>query len=97
MLMVVTVVSGLVHLYSVGYMHGDPALFPVFRVPGDLFVSRCWAWFWLTIFLLLYVFWELVGLSSYLLIGFWYEKPSAAAACKKSVPGKPRRGPGLFS
>ncbi len=83
MLMVVTLVSGLVHLYSVGYMHGDPryarffgflALFS-FSMLGLVMVDN---------FLLLYVFWELVGLSSYLLIGFWYEKPSAAAACKKA-------------
>ena len=83
MLMVVTVVSGLVHLYSVGYMHGDPrysrffgflAIFS-FSMLGLVLVDN---------FLLLYVFWELVGLSSYLLIGFWYEKPSAAAACKKA-------------
>ncbi len=83
MLMVVTVVSGLVHLYSVGYMHNDPryarffgflALFS-FSMLGLVMVDN---------FLLLYVFWELVGLSSYLLIGFWYEKPSAASACKKA-------------
>ncbi len=83
MLMVVTVVSGLVHLYSVGYMHGDPrysrffgflAIFS-FSMLGLVLVDN---------FLLLYVFWELVGLSSYLLIGFWYEKPAAAAACKKA-------------
>ncbi len=83
MLMVVTVVSGLVHLYSVGYMHGDPrhsrffgflAIFS-FSMLGLVIVDN---------FLLLYVFWELVGLSSYLLIGFWYEKPSAASACKKA-------------
>lgn len=83
MLMVVTVVSGLVHLYSVGYMHGDPrysrffgflSIFS-FSMLGLVLVDN---------FLLLYVFWELVGLSSYLLIGFWYEKPSAAAACKKA-------------
>ncbi len=83
MLMVVTVVSGLVHLYSIGYMHGDPrysrffgflAIFS-FSMLGLVLVDN---------FLLLYVFWELVGLSSYLLIGFWYEKPSAAAACKKA-------------
>jgi len=83
MLMVVTVVSGLVHLYSIGYMHGDSrysrffgflAIFS-FSMLGLVLVDN---------FLLLYVFWELVGLSSYLLIGFWYEKPSAAAACKKA-------------
>ena len=83
MLVVVTLVSGLVHLYSVGYMHGDPrysrffgflAIFS-FSMLGLVLVDN---------FLLLYVFWELVGLSSYLLIGFWYEKPSAASACKKA-------------
>ncbi|MDA0748820.1 MAG: NADH-quinone oxidoreductase subunit L, partial [bacterium] len=83
MLMVVTVVSSLVHLYSTEYMHGDPrysrffgflAIFS-FSMLGLVLVDN---------FLLLYVFWELVGLSSYLLIGFWYEKPSAASACKKA-------------
>ena len=75
MLVVVTLVSGLVHLYSVGYMHGDPrysrffgflAIFS-FSMLGLVLVDN---------FLLLYVFWELVGLSSYLLIGFWYLKSS---------------------
>ena len=83
MLMVVTLVSGLVHLYSVGYMHGDPRYYRFFGFLG-LFSFSMLGLVLVDNFLLLYVFWELVGLSSYLLIGFWYEKPAAAAACKKA-------------
>lgn len=83
MLMVVTVVSGLVHLYSTGYMHGDPRYSRFFGFLG-LFSFSMLGLVLVDNFLLLYVFWELVGLSSYLLIGFWYEKPSAADACKKA-------------
>ncbi|HLA40601.1 MAG TPA: proton-conducting transporter membrane subunit, partial [Candidatus Glassbacteria bacterium] len=83
MLMVVTVVSGVVHFYSVGYMHGDPR-YPRFFGFLSLFSFSMLGLVLVDNFLLLYVFWELVGLSSYLLIGFWYERPSAAAACKKA-------------
>ena len=83
MLMVVTLVSGLVHFYSVGYMQGDPRYARFFGFLS-LFSFSMLGLVLCDNFLLLYVFWELVGLSSYLLIGFWYEKPSAAAACKKA-------------
>ena len=83
MLMVVTLVSGLVHFYSVGYMHGDPRYSRFFGFLS-LFSFSMLGLILCDNFLLLYLFWELVGLSSYLLIGFWYEKPSAAAACKKA-------------
>ena len=83
LMVVVTTVSALVHLYSIGYMHGDQGY-------GRYFT-------WLNLFtfsmlglvvapniLQMYVCWELVGASSFLLIGFYYEKPSAVAASKKA-------------
>jgi NADH:ubiquinone oxidoreductase subunit 5 (subunit L)/multisubunit Na+/H+ antiporter MnhA subunit len=47
-------------------------------------LSPCWVWCFLPIYFI-YMFWELVGVSSYLLIGFYYDKPSAVAACKKHL------------
>ncbi len=83
MIFVVTLVSLLVQVYSLGYMSGDPgkARFYAFL---SLFT---WSMLGLTIapnMLQTYIFWEMVGLCSYLLIGFWYEKPSASAAAKKA-------------
>ena len=43
-------------------------------------------------FVMMFIFWELVGVSSYLLIGFWYERPAAADACKKAFLTQPRGG-----
>ncbi len=83
MLMVVTVVSFLVHLYSVGYMHGDPKYSRFFGFLG-IFSFSMLGLVIVDNFLLLYVFWELVGLSSYLLIGFWFERDAPASACKKA-------------
>jgi NADH-quinone oxidoreductase subunit L len=83
MLVVVTVISFLVQVYSIGYMAGDPG-FSRYYAFMSLFA---WAMMSLTLsstMLQLYVFWELVGLSSYLLIGFWYEKFSATEAGKKA-------------
>jgi NADH-quinone oxidoreductase subunit L len=83
MLVVVTVISFLVQVYSIGYMAGDPG-FSRYYAFMSLFV---WAMMSLTLsatMLQLYIFWELVGLSSYLLIGFWYEKFSATEAGKKA-------------
>jgi NADH-quinone oxidoreductase subunit L len=83
MLIVVSLVSSLIHLYSVGYMHGDPRYSRYFGYLGIFSFSMLGLI--LTDNLLgLYVFWELVGLSSYLLIGFWFEKTSAADAGKKA-------------
>ena len=83
MLLVVAVISFLVQLYSIGYMAGDAGFSRYFA-----FMSLfAWAMMSLTLsssLLQLYVFWELVGLSSYLLIGFWYEKFSATEAGKKA-------------
>jgi NADH-quinone oxidoreductase subunit L len=83
MLVVVTLISTLVHIFSIGYMHGDVRYGRYFAYLGIFSFSM------LTIvladnLLLLYVGWELVGLSSYLLIGHWYEKKSASNAAMKA-------------
>jgi len=83
MLLVVTGVGFLIHLYSVGYMHGDDG-FARFFTYLNLFVFSMVMLVLAGDFLLLYVFWEAVGLCSYLLIGFWYQKQSASAAGKKA-------------
>jgi NADH-quinone oxidoreductase subunit L len=83
MLAMVTFVSFLVAVYSIGYMHGERGYWRFFSYIG-LFVFSMTMLVSVSNFLLLYVFWEAVGLCSYLLIGFWYEKPSAAAAGKKA-------------
>jgi len=83
MLTIVAVISFLVQVYSLGYMAGDPG-FSRYYAFQSLFA---WAMITLSIsptMLQLYVFWELVGLASYLLIGFWYEKFSASEAGKKA-------------
>ena len=83
MLTIVVTIVFLVQLYSVGYMEGDPGMGRYFS-----FLSLfSWSMTNLVIapeLIQLYVFWELVGLSSYLLIGFWYEKWSASQAGKKA-------------
>jgi len=83
MLVTVTIVSFIVAIYSIGYMHGDPGYWRFFAYLA-LFVFSMTMLFSVSNFVLLYVFWEAVGLCSYLLIGFWYEKPAAAAAGKKA-------------
>ena len=83
MLAVVAGISFLVQVYSLGYMSGDPGLARYYAL-HSLFA---WAMMSLTLsssLLQLYFFWELVGLCSYLLIGFWYEKFSATQAGKKA-------------
>jgi len=91
MLVVVTIVSLMVQIYSLGYMqHEVPD-----NKPGDRGYHRYYAW--MSLFtasmlglvlsdnlLLVFVFWEMVGLCSYLLIGFWFHRPSAANAAKKA-------------
>jgi NADH-quinone oxidoreductase subunit L len=83
MLVTVTFISSVIAIYSAGYMHGDPgyaryfaeiALF-VFSMTGLVLADNL---------LVLYAFWEGVGLCSYLLIGFWFTKPAAAAAARKA-------------
>src|SRR5213079_2234687 len=83
MLLVVTGVSFLIHLYSAGYMHDDPS-YARFFTYLNLFVFSMVMLVLAGNFLLLYVGWELVGLCSYLLIGFWYERPAAARAAVKA-------------
>ena len=83
MLLVVTGVSLLVHLFSVGYMHGEDRYHLYFGYLSLFSFSMLWLV--LSDNLLgIFVGWELVGVSSYLLIGFFFPKPSAAAACKKA-------------
>ena len=79
----VLLVSFLVALYSAGYMHGDPGYVRYFA-EISLFVFAMTMLLLSGDFLLLYVFWEGVGLCSYLLIGYWFDRPSAAAAAKKA-------------
>ncbi len=83
MLGLVTLVGLMVQLYSLGYMKGDPRLGWYFAVHA-LFIGSMLALVLADNFLLLYVVWELVGLCSYLLIGFWYERRSATEAAKKA-------------
>ena len=83
MLLVVTGVGFLIHLYSVGYMHDDPGYARYFAYL-NLFVFSMTMLVLAGNYLLLYVFWEAVGLCSYLLIGFWYTRKSAADAGKKA-------------
>jgi NADH-quinone oxidoreductase subunit L len=83
MLLVVTIVSTLVHLFSIGYMHGDPR-YSRFFAYLSIFSFSMLGLVLAESFLFIYIFWELVGLSSYLLIGFWFEKKSAADAGKKA-------------
>ncbi len=83
MLVVVTGVSSLVHLYSVGYMHDDPSR-PRFFSYLSLFTFAMLMLVTANNFLQMFFGWEGVGLASYLLIGFWYERPSANAAALKA-------------
>ena len=83
MLATVTFISLLVAVYSIGYMHGDPGAWRFFAYVS-LFVFSMTMLVSVSNFVLLYVFWEAVGLCSYLLIGFWFQKPEAAAAGMKA-------------
>jgi NADH-quinone oxidoreductase subunit L len=83
MLLVVTGVGLLIHLYSLGYMHGD-ARFERFFAYLNLFLFSMLVLVLGSNLLTLFVGWELVGLSSYLLIGFWFEKAEYASAAKKA-------------
>ena len=83
MLGLVTFVAMMIQIYSIGYMKGDPRYGWYFAL-HSLFAASMLALVLADNFLLLYVAWELVGLCSYLLIGFWYEKRSAAEAAKKA-------------
>jgi len=83
MLAMLTFVATLVAIYAAGYMHGDRGYWRFFT-EVSLFVFSMIMLVLAANFLQLYMFWEAVGLCSYLLIGFWYEKPEAAAAGKKA-------------
>ena len=83
MLLVVTTLSSLIHVYSVGYMHGDKG-YARFFAYLELFTFFMLVLVMANNFLLMFVGWEGVGLCSYLLIGFWYEKKSAADAGVKA-------------
>ncbi|RIK75302.1 MAG: NADH-quinone oxidoreductase subunit L [Planctomycetota bacterium] len=83
MLSMVTSVSFLVSIFSAGYMHGDRG-YARFFAAFSLFVFSMASLVLSGNYLQLFIFWELVGLCSYLLIGFWFQRPSAAAAAKKA-------------
>ena len=83
MLVVVTTVSWMVHIYSIGYMKGERG-YHRFLAFLSLFSFSMLGLVLATNIFQMYIFWELVGVSSFLLIGFYYEKPSAVAASKKA-------------
>lgn len=83
MLVVVTFVSLMVHIYSLAYMKGDER-FPVFYAFLGLFTFSMLGLILSSNIFQIYIFWELVGVSSFLLIGYYYDRPSAVAACKKA-------------
>jgi NADH-quinone oxidoreductase subunit L len=83
MLVVVTSVSAFIQIYSIGYMHGEKR-YPWYFAALSLFTASMLGLVLAPNFVQLYITWELVGLCSYLLIGFWFEKKSAADAAKKA-------------
>jgi NADH-quinone oxidoreductase subunit L len=83
MLVTVCIVSGCVQVYSIGYMHGDPRYSRYFSYLS-LFSFSMLGLVIANNFFMIFIFWELVGVSSYLLIGFWFEKKVAADAGKKA-------------
>lgn len=83
MQLTVFIVSFVVHLFSIKYMEGDPRYSRYFAYLG-LFTFSMLGIVLTHNFLMMYIFWELVGVSSYLLIGFWFEKKSASDAAKKA-------------
>src|SRR6266550_992762 len=82
MILIVTGVASVIHIYSWGYMRDDTGFSRYFACLS-LFTFSMLGIVLANNFLELFIFWELVGVSSYLLIGFWFEKPSAADAGKK--------------
>ncbi len=83
MLLLVTIVSSLVHIYTIGYMHGEPGYARFFSYIA-LFTFSMLMLVLADNLLQLFVFWEAVGLCSYLLIGHWYERASACSAATKA-------------
>ncbi len=84
MLMIVTGVGFLIHVYSAGYMEDDPGFWRFFAYM-NFFIFAMVLLVTSDNFLFLLVGWALVGLASFLLIGFWYQRPSAVAAAKKAL------------
>jgi len=83
MLLVVTGVGSAIHIYSYGYMREDRGMGRYFA-SLSLFMFSMLGIVLANNFVMMFIFWELVGVSSYLLIGFWYERPAAADASKKA-------------
>lgn len=83
MLLVVTIVGTLIQIYSIGYMHDDQR-FSRFFAYMSLFMGSMLGLVLADNFVILYIFWEGVGLCSYLLISFWFERPAAAKAGMKA-------------
>ena len=83
MLVVVSTVSLMVHIYSIGYMHKDSG-FSRFYAYLSLFTFSMLGLVLASNLFMIYIFWELVGVSSFLLIGYYFEKPSAVSASKKA-------------
>jgi NADH-quinone oxidoreductase subunit L len=83
MMLIVTGVASLIHIYSMGYMHDDES-YSRFFACLSLFTFSMLGIVLANNFVQLFIFWELVGVSSYLLIGFWFGKASAADAAKKA-------------
>lgn len=83
MALIVTGVGGAIQVYSLGYMRGDPGV-PRYYAYMSLFTFSMLGIVLAANFAQMFMFWELVGVSSYLLIGFWYERPAAAAAGRKA-------------
>jgi NADH-quinone oxidoreductase subunit L len=83
MLVVVTFVSLMVHVFSLGYMKGE-SRFAIYYAFLGLFTFSMLGLVLSTNIFQIYIFWELVGVSSFLLIGFYYDKPAAVAAAKKA-------------
>lgn len=83
MLCVVALIALAVNVYAIGYMHDDPSRGRFFALLS-LFTFAMTGLVMAFDLLQMYIFWELVGVSSYLLIGFWYTKPAAVAAAKKA-------------
>jgi len=83
MMLIVTGVASLIHIYSMGYMHDDEG-YSRFFACLSLFTFSMLGIVLANNLLQLFIFWELVGVSSYLLVGFWYGKASAADAAKKA-------------
>src|SRR5437667_4587817 len=82
-MLIVTGVGGAIHIYSYGYMNGDRG-FSRYFAGLSLFTCAMLGIVLANNFVMLFIFWELVGFSSYYLIGFWYERSAAADAAKKA-------------